>query len=244
MAERPCNCDGGNENCVFCSGTGYVKDGIPWAGGGKGGMKFVPANKAKSEKLASEMSHYRRVNTRDGVLCARCKTRVLNLRRHLETCLRSNLHRKRQEPTSRAKATGRLRELQPVAKNRSASPGGSQSTARTKAPTAFQNQSTAMVACPNCGVNLRPHRLKSHLVEKCPKKARRTRPGHSSTTTIRRELPVTVGTVNEKKGRIYDLVRGRDRKDATKDYAFGFRERGRYGSHPSHDGIDDESSAE
>jgi hypothetical protein len=28
--------------------------------------------------------------------------------------------------------------------------------------------------------------------------------------------------------------------DATKDYAHNFRERGRYGSHPSHDNYDDE----
>ena len=30
--------------------------------------------------------------------------------------------------------------------------------------------------------------------------------------------------------------------DATKDYAHAFRERGSFGSHPSHDGFDDESS--
>jgi hypothetical protein len=31
--------------------------------------------------------------------------------------------------------------------------------------------------------------------------------------------------------------------DATKDYAHNFREKGRYGSHPSHDNYDDEGQA-
>jgi hypothetical protein len=31
--------------------------------------------------------------------------------------------------------------------------------------------------------------------------------------------------------------------DATKDYAHAYREQGRFGSHPSHDGFDDESTS-
>jgi len=39
----------------------------------------------------------------------------------------------------------------------------------------------------------------------------------------------------------YEQVNGRDRMDATKLYAHAFRENGKYGSHPLHDGMDDES---
>jgi hypothetical protein len=39
------------------------------------------------------------------------------------------------------------------------------------------------------------------------------------------------------------LVAPRDKNlDATKLYAHSYREQGRFGSHPSHDGFDDESS--
>jgi hypothetical protein len=39
------------------------------------------------------------------------------------------------------------------------------------------------------------------------------------------------------------LVAPRDKNlDATKLYAHPYREQGRYGSHPSHDGFDDEST--
>lgn len=65
--------------------------------------------------------------------------------------------------------------------------------------------------------------------------------GHSSTATLKREIPPAAGNRTDKARKISDQVSGRDRMDFTRDYAHNFREQGRFGSHPSHDGFDDES---
>jgi hypothetical protein len=71
-----------------------------------------------------------------------------------------------------------------------------------------------------------------------------SRPGVSTSKTAVREISQRRGTIGEKRSRTYDQVFGRDRVDATKDYAHSFRDHGQFGSHPSHDGFDDESTPE
>jgi phage FluMu protein Com len=102
-----------------------------------------------------------------------------------------------------------------------------------------------------CNTLVKARKLRRHLSVKCPKNKQlriklilSSSAGHSSTATISREIPESVGTRDVKREKVYDQVSGRDRIDATKDYAHNFREDGRFGSHPSHDGFDDDSGPE
>jgi len=61
------------------------------------------------------------------------------------------------------------------------------------------------------------------------------------TRPVRPDRPVA-SPEREKKKRSSSLIASREKNlDATKLYASSYREHGRFGSHPSHDGFDDES---
>jgi hypothetical protein len=85
--------------------------------------------------------------------------------------------------------------------------------------------------CPVCKVSVKAVHLKRHVA-----KVHRQRPAHSPTHPPSAKDPNRKDTT---------LVAARDKNlDATKPYAHPYREQGRYGSHPSHDGFDDESTAD
>ncbi len=94
-------------------------------------------------------------------------------------------------------------------------------------------------ACPKgCGRWVDPQKVEEHL-RSCtgPQK---TKPTHSSNSKPN-EGPVTSAKDPTRQDTIF--VAPRDRNlDATKLYAHPYREQGRYGSHPSHDPFDDEST--
>lgn len=98
--------------------------------------------------------------------------------------------------------------------------------------------------CPGCGANVKAKKLPRHIRLKCPNRKRGANLPRSSPMG-RRQTSVSLGMDHDssnKKRAIYDQVQSRDRLDATKPYAHPYREQGRFGSHPSHDGFDDESS--
>jgi hypothetical protein len=84
--------------------------------------------------------------------------------------------------------------------------------------------------CPICKARIRDTRIRKHMT-----KAHLGRVVRPHVAVVRSSKdPLRQST---------SLVAARDKNlDATKLYAHPFRERGRYGSHPSHDGFDDESS--
>lgn len=208
MRERACGCDGANENCPYCFGKGYVQEGIPWTGGGTGGINFVPANKAKSVEILREAK-----------------------------ILSAGARRGRRRNNQAIKSTARGRSRVAVG--------------RPSVASASLKAGRSLRRCPMCKALVKTRKLPRHLSMKCPKNRElkiklllSLKAGHSSTATIRREIPESVGNSKDKKRKVYDQVSGRDRVDFTKDYAHNFRERGRFGSHPSHDGFDDESGPE
>jgi len=87
--------------------------------------------------------------------------------------------------------------------------------------------------CPKCKANVKARNLKRHL-----KKVHETDPSRAIKTAV-------VYSANDVLRETTTLVAARDKNlDATKLYAHSYRESGRFGSHPSHDGFDDESGPE
>lgn len=84
--------------------------------------------------------------------------------------------------------------------------------------------------CPICKVAVKANRLTNHMAT-----VHKRRSGHSRAMQAQSAKDPTRQATT--------LVAPRDKNlDATKLYAHPYRERGRFGSHPSHDGFDDESS--
>jgi hypothetical protein len=88
--------------------------------------------------------------------------------------------------------------------------------------------------CPVCKARVKTSRLKRHL-----KKVHKANPARADLKTA------VVYSANDVLRETTTLVAARDKNlDATKLYAHSYRESGRFGSHPSHDGFDDESGPE
>lgn len=90
-------------------------------------------------------------------------------------------------------------------------------------------QHAGLVKCPNCSSHVKQSRLKSHI-----QRVHGTRvPVCSSARSRAGSSELTTGYQADAEQRSFD---------ATRDYARSFRDHGQFGSHPSHDGFDDEST--
>jgi len=89
-----------------------------------------------------------------------------------------------------------------------------------------------MTRCPVCKLSVKVIHLKNHMAKTHKHRSAQSR-------------PTPVQPANDPRRKTTTLVSPRDKNlDATKPYAHAYREQGRYGSHPSHDGFDDESTPE
>jgi hypothetical protein len=123
----------------------------------------------------------------------------------------------------------------------------------------------SLIQCPECPVHVKKERLSKHLkkvhslsagnkmskpfnrilgLEEVQKQLANTR-----TTKLRKKRRNERDLVAEHRERIHPHIESRyespqmiRNQDYTKPYAHAYREDGRYGSHPSHDGFDDESN--
>ena len=91
----------------------------------------------------------------------------------------------------------------------------------------------ALVQCALCQKLLPQKRMSQHLAAAHPKLGIPALPQEKS-----RVVPSQTGRSNSE---INELTGSERRLDATRDYYEAYRENGRFGSHPSHDGYDDES---
>jgi hypothetical protein len=85
--------------------------------------------------------------------------------------------------------------------------------------------------CPTCKCKVKTYRLKRHLRKVHKKSFRRSR----------RDTPIANSAKDVLRDETTFVARREKNLDATKLYAHAYRELGRFGSHPSHDGFDDES---
>ena len=127
---------------------------------------------------------------------------------------------------------------------------------RTVAPLPLLTAQDWLVDCPSCHSSVRRDRLARHLrkIHAQPTtlpEAKTAAPKNSACTQARNSRPSA--PVNVLDAQFHDLNapapsqssgRSVDRNiDATKDYYAAYRDNGQFGSHPSHDSYDDESSS-
>jgi hypothetical protein len=108
---------------------------------------------------------------------------------------------------------------------------------------------TRLIACSHCGCPVKVTNIGRHL-GRCPKYSKSI--GSNSSQLHRQERPAdkpahpkVFHSIAEAKRAdprsSFAQANSIDRIDATRPYAHSFRENGKYGSHPLHDGMDDES---
>jgi hypothetical protein len=111
-----------------------------------------------------------------------------------------------------------------------------------------------LAQCPSCRAKVKPNRLEKHLRRvhgatgttsgtqasapklETPRRLCGTQPGSQN---IRSALPAEYTNKD-----VFDQTVGIDRRDRTRNIGYVARENGRYGSHPLHDGFDDEAGPE
>lgn len=214
---RPCVCGGNNESCRYCNGRGEIADEFANAliAHSQSPKKTRGVHKSKRERdmdLAVELRERERRLERLRGPAAAPATR-LNL-------MTSGLVRCPKGCGAQMRPCHVERHVQRV----HTSPPSNQAWAA--AP-----RSPRLGVCTICKVRVRSDRLKRHM---------RNVHGNRSPRASRQH--VRVPSVSDVQRRDTSFVAPRDRNlDATKLYAHSYREQGRFGSHPSHDGFDDES---
>jgi hypothetical protein len=205
---RLCTCDGSNDNCRFCFGTGQVK-----------------LNRAN---LHAMPAHYEPRKDR--------KPRVKEPLVHLPPL----------EPSGGSWVTSNVAQR----------PKGYAPAPSPRAPRPGRRRDKRVV-CPKCGQSVKAARLAGHL--------RKPHPAGKKNEQVKLKRTPASGTQRQAQDRRFRTTplqpvgaggraaRGADdlryespqavrAMDHTRGYAHAFRESGRFGSHPSHDGFDDDSN--
>ena len=225
----PCVCGGSNENCRYCGGRGEIGDGLAGAlvSHGKHPAKLGDSGKSNVEKKMEADAETRSIE------------RLLSRLKWLRT-IRSGA-----PPTPRNTVpslvpcpAGCGAQLEPREVNRHLHAKHKRTkTKRTIASDSAKPEKWQ--SCPLCKAQVKAHRLQRHL-RKAHKKNEVGR-----TNMYKPREPAKVESAKDVLRDSTTLAAPRDKNlDATKLYAHAYREQGRYGSHPSHDGFDDESGPE
>jgi hypothetical protein len=234
---RSCVCGGGNENCRYCSGRGEIPDRL-----------------ANALSIHSHQPESRKVHVGGTERVAAWGAMRPTFRRKLGTLLARFLKPSattvRKSPPSPAplvdlpdhkwvlcpKGCGsRLRpdEVHRHLEEAHVFVPPRKRQRRVKAALPIGSRLVFNI-CPVCKVRVRGDRLNRHLRKVHKTRAERAA-AKSSFAPSAKDLRRDSST----------LVAPRDKNlDATKLYAHSYRENGRFGSHPSHDGFDDESGPE
>ena len=261
---RLCVCEGSNENCRYCSGTGRITTSFTPS---KGPGPLATAGHNGLKKLGSRTTQLKRSKRSAEVLgstvilpekktSSKVKLNQLNrasivyslfgegLRSNDEwlacnTCRifvhRTGINRHVDEKHRGSRANVRAR-IQPHKRSSNRSSNVERELSRR---TIVWDSNQEFVACGTCGVPVKRKRLEKHY-----RKAHRG----SSTSTLhvsqRHEHKPRRERNNDKLiwDSEYESPQSVRAMDHTRLYAHAFRELGRYGSHPSHDGFDDESN--
>jgi hypothetical protein len=197
---RLCVCDGSNENCRYCDGSGRISL-----------EQIATSSSHIGEHVKNSVSQ----EIAEPVFCPQCQIRLGNgkLDEHLAA-----QHRK--ITSSHFKNVG-------------------QGIRKPFNKSSISVPPATLVYCPQCTTKVRFDRLDKHLKKvhslNQPKSRGRTK---NVKGTTNRELTANIDSKSDLR---YERAQDVRRMDHTHLYAHPFRELGRYGSHPSHDGFDDES---
>lgn len=268
---RSCVCGGENENCRYCGGSGIVADRLGTAL--NDALSRVTIENSPTEDIKAEHKRWpsrSQVSRSAPVRWVRCPKgcgRWVNIldgqkvEKHLRKCtgVRIAPPEKAPAPQSnpevkeisfdscplcgvRLRATRVQRHMSKAHATSTSNPLFGELVRRANhgkqhVPIAGPVQKSILgpgrerTPCPVCKVTVNVGRLKKHMA-KVHKQRVQSRPAKAASA----KDPTRQNTI---------LVAPRDKNlDSTKLYAHPYREQGRYGSHPSHDGFDDESSPE
>jgi hypothetical protein len=292
---RPCGCLGGNENCTFCHGSGYLQ------GGDSGGMSRErregnagplrpgslwrnPSPPKPKPRQEASPPHHAVVSkappvrsgrlSQSGIGCPYCRERFTTgsvLEKHVEGdhVAEAHDHSEAGEAKPLVRADGRIWERRSLPKTRSIAAGQPRAPIQQPVQNPIRQSLSHPVAaqpvfpkvqCPKCPSLVRTDRIAKHLrnvhgLERNPTQ------GRSSSARVRKlSKPVAAGGParyralsigsgvsgpagddNDERTRALDNYWEERRLDGSRDY-WQVREEGRFGSHPSFDGCDDESA--
>lgn len=230
---RPCVCGGSNENCRYCSGRGEIPDGLASA-------LTRHSQRPESQKVRAGARGKRKVgkwNPAGQTVTSNWETQLAKFKRLSERIFTRRLtasHPALAAPEVVVCPRGcgahlASRDLDShIKKVHAATPSVHQKPGSKGLPSdSFEDYKH----CPVCSVRVKAQRLKRHL-----RKVHSLRPKGVASG------PNSVPSDIDVQRQSTTLIAPRDKNlDATKLYAHSFREHGRFGSHPSHDGFDDDS---
>lgn len=234
---RPCECEGSNENCRFCYGLGTVQDKSTLK---RARVKYVPPNREFGQDKPKLSNSF--------VFIPDTEPNRTPIRKTSQR----NANRKLYKSCPICKATIRISfmatHIRGVHNNSallsSTVDGAHHSSAQPPDEVIRRDQRTVTKvreriiepkldpsygSCPICKVRVRTDRVQKHVA----KVHKRPPAGPSNVGSHLSEDPRRKSATH---------VSPREKNlDVTKPYAHSYRERGHYGSYPSHDGFDDES---
>jgi hypothetical protein len=227
---RPCVCGGSNENCRYCSGRGEIDDQLAGAlvAHSKHSSKFGGRRKGRTQKAMETEAKIRNI-----------ERQLLRFQR-----LRSLVSGMPDSGNAVSKLVpcpmGCGAQLDPRKVNRHLHRKQKPSPKSQQPIAADSVMPQEWQSCPICKTQVKVRKLQRHLKKVHRKMGVRERtPMHKSAGTP------TAESVKDALRDNTTLASPRDKNlDATKLYAHSYRENGRFGSHPSHDGFDDESGPE
>lgn len=234
---RPCVCGGSNENCRYCSGRGEIPDRLSNALTTHSHQpESQKVHVGGTERVAAWGAMKPTFRRKLGALLARFrKPSATAVRKPPPSPVPPRVDPPDHHWILCPKGCGsRLRpddvhcHLQQA---HASAPARKQRQSKTVLPSGSK---LVYEICPVCRVKVRGDRLKRHLSK--VHKTRSVRAAAKSTFAPSAKDVLRESTT---------LIAPRDKNlDATKLYAHSYRESGRFGSHPSHDGFDDESGPE
>jgi hypothetical protein len=223
---RNCTCEGTNENCMFCYGSGFVE-----------GSRQIPSSTGTPRVVCKPATPMARAPRRQ-YACPICNALVGKLPRHLR-----RVHQIPPDPPS-------VTTPDPAATSKVTCPA-SPPVPLGNHPICLE----CNLRFGSRGA-LEQHRRDKHGIgtkkreSAVPPADRRKARRHRPEKSVRSRAPVMNGSPAPKTAVRPDHLRDEIRQqkqeramDATRDFAHNFREQGRYGSHPSHDDYGDEGNS-
>jgi hypothetical protein len=224
---RPCVCGGSNENCRYCNGLGSIPDNLSDA---LTVHTHLPESKRIHIDETEPLPGWRTLSFRD-----RLAALIAMLTKKDDSVSAPKDNRPDHHWVLCPKGCGARLRPDEVQRHLGASHPFIPPKDRRNRTALVNGSKLVFNVCPVCNARIRGDRLNRHL-----KKVHKSQP--TRTRVAAKPNPDLVPSAKDVLRDSTTLAAPRDKNlDATKLYAHSYRENGRFGSHPSHDGFDDES---